>query len=386
MSVRVRTEIQTLPRTMTVLELVVSHTKFVDRYFLDESGHSGDLASTKELDFSGQPVFALACIGVGNETELVAELDRLRTHYRCGTGELKSSALGRKLPGFASDLVTFLVERSWPLFIELVEKRFFIAIHIVNHLLCGRYTLAEVDMSSRNLIAEFLADEVSDEILLAYLEACRLQSVPSVAAVIDKLWNWLDLSDAETARTAQVLTLYARDRVRESSANAEDFLPIADETEFGKKIWMLPNLQCLTNIYARLNLSRKQGIEGTALIHDEQMQYAKVLLESKALMEQMAKDGGLPIVPFADYKLRGKSGLRFATAQDEPCLQAADILAGCAMRFAREGLRRNLRVDSLLRLAFDRLIQAGNPMEATGVNLVMSQLLLRRLNVPFLMH
>jgi hypothetical protein len=34
----------------------------VDRYFLDESGHGGDLASAKALDFAGQPFFALACV------------------------------------------------------------------------------------------------------------------------------------------------------------------------------------------------------------------------------------------------------------------------------------------------------------------------------------
>jgi len=369
---------------MTGLGSTVPPSGLVDRYFLDESGHSGDLASTKGLDFSGQPIFALACIGVGDETALVAELDRLRTRYRCGTGELKSSALGRKLPDLTSDLVAFLVEQRWPLYIELVDKRFFIAIHIVNHLLCGPYTLAEVDMSSRNLVAEFLADQDSDDILLAYLEACRLRSTLSVAAVIDKLWNWLDLSDADTARTTQVLTLYARDRVGKSSAVAESFLPIADETKSGKKVWMLPNLQCLTNIYARLNLSRKRGLHGATLIHDEQMQYAKILMESKALMEQMAIEGALPVVPFADYNLHGKGWLTFAAAQKEPCLQAADILAGCAMRFARDGLSRNSRVNSRLRAAFDRLVQAGNPMEATGVNLVMSQSLLRSLNVPFL--
>ena len=49
----------------------------MNRYFLDESGHGGDLASSAALDFSGQPVFALACIGVSNEDALAAELERL---------------------------------------------------------------------------------------------------------------------------------------------------------------------------------------------------------------------------------------------------------------------------------------------------------------------
>jgi len=354
----------------------------VDRYFLDESGHGGDLASAKALDFAGQPFFALACVGAGDAALLAAELDRLRVHYACGEGELKSTKLGKKLTPIASELITFLDQRRWPLFVELVDKRFFVSAHVVNHLLCGAYGLDKVDMTSRNMIAEFLSDEDFDTVLLAYIGACETLTVASVAAVIDLLWEWLDRSDGEIAQTAQMLTMFARDRLRKSAAKAEDFLPIADESATVKKVWMLPNLQSLTNIYARLNQSRPVSLDGSQLIHDEQMQYAKVLEDSKALMEQLAAESAVPIVPFADYHLRGRSDLIFATGKIEPCLQAADILAGCAMRFARDGRARKGRVDVELRAAFEQMIDAGNPIQATGINLVMSTRLLETLGVP----
>ncbi|KTT69935.1 DUF3800 domain-containing protein [Sphingomonas endophytica] len=348
-----------------------------DRYFLDESGHGGDLASAKTLDFAGQPFFALACVGAADDTALTTELDRLRTQYACGDGELKSSKLGKKLGPVSHDLVAFLAERRWPFFVELVDKRFFVAIHIVNHVLCGPYGLDNVDMASRNVMAEFLSDGDSDAVLLAYITACEAPSVSAVATVIDLLWDWLEQSDDEIARTTQVLTMFARDRVREASAKTEDFLPIADETEAGKKVWMLPNLQCLTNIYARINLSRPTGLDSAKLIHDEQMQYAKVLVDAKALMEKLSNDAALPIVPFADYQLCGRADLFFTTEIKEPCLQAADILAGCAMRFARDSQARKG-----LRSAFDQMIDAANPYQATGVNLVMTTRLLKLLGVP----
>jgi len=354
----------------------------VDRYFLDESGHGGDLASAKNLDFAGQPFFALVCVGAADAALLAAELDRLRVFYACGAGELKSAKLGKKLAPISQELITFLVRQRWPLFVELVDKRFFIAAHLVNHLLCGPYGFDNVDMAGRNTIAEFLSDQDSDAVLLAYVNACDTLSVTSVAAVIDLLWHWLDRSDSEIARTAQVLTMFARDRVRKSTAKAEDFLPIADESATGKKVWMLPNLQSLTNIYARLNQSRPVSLDGAQLVHDEQMQYAKVLEDSKALMEQLAAEAAVPIVPFADYHLRGRGDLVFATGKIEPCLQAADILAGCAMRFARDGQARKGRVDTPLRAAFDQMIDAGNPMQATGINLVMSARLLETLGIP----
>ncbi len=354
----------------------------VNRYFLDESGHGGDLASAKSLDFAGQPFFALACVGAADTTLLAAELDRLRASYACGAGELKSSKLRKKLAPIARDLIAFLAQQRWPLFVELVDKRFFIAAHIVNRLLCGPYGFDDVDMASRNMIAEFLSDENSDEVLLAYINACEMPSVTSVAAVIDLLWDWLDRSDAEIARTAQVLTMFARDRLQKLEAKAEEFLPIADEAATGKKVWMLPNLQCLANIYARLNQSRPVSLDGAQLVHDEQMQYAKVLEDSKSFMEKLAAEAAVPIVPFADYRLRGCGDLVFATGKIEPCLQAADILAGCAMRFARDGQGREGRIDERLRTAFRQMIHVGDAMQATGINLVMSTRLLETLGIP----
>lgn len=354
----------------------------MDRYFLDESGHGGDLTSSAELDFSGQPVFALACVGAGDVAELTAELDRLRMAYRCGDRELKSSALGARLPDIAAELVGFLVQRQWPLFIELVDKRYFVAIHVVNHLLCGPHGLDEIDMASRVEIAEFLSDAGSDTVLKAYLAACRSQSIASVNATIDLLWDWLDHSDEDIARTAQVLTMYARDRSRVRGAQSEPFLPIADETVSGKKVWMLPNLQCLTNVYARVNRSLPHGLQGVTLVHDAQLQYAKILEDSKALMEKLAAARAIPVVPSADYDLRGQADLAFATAREEPCLQAADILAGCAMRFAQDGLRSNGRVDATLRSAFLDILGTVDPVRATGVNLVMSHGVIDQLGLP----
>lgn len=354
----------------------------MDRYFIDESGHGGDLASSTSLDFSGQPIFALACVGVRDVGSLGDELDRLRSSHRCGPGELKSSAVGAKLPAIAFDLTRWLVENDAALFVELVEKRYFLAIHIVNHLLCGPYGLDEVDPPSRSEVAEFISGSDFDALLLAYLDACRSQSLDVLKGTLELCWEMLDRSDARVARNAQILTMYARDRAHAREAKAEDFLPLADQGKTGKKVWMLPNLQCLTNIYARINQSRRQGLGGVTLVHDAQLQYDDVLADAKAVMERLAKLDSVPVTPFSDYRLRGHANLVFATGADEPSLQAADILAGSAMRFARRGLERNGRKDPALREAFFHLLKAGNPILATGINLVVSDRLLALLDVP----
>lgn len=354
----------------------------MNRYFLDESGHGGDLASSSTLDFGGQPVFALACVGVQDEGALVAELDRLRESYSCGAGELKSSALGNRLPALGGELVDWLIRHDAAIFIELVEKRFFVTIHVINNLLCGRYGLDEVDQASRSQFAEFLNGKAFDPVLLSYMAACRSQSMDDIRAVLNLLWDLLDESDEDLARTLQILTMYARDDAVSSDAEVARFLPIPDENPAGKRVWMLPNLQCFTNIYGRINKSRPDGLDGVTCVHDVQLQYDKVLGDGKAMLETLARQGAMPNVPFADYRLRGQVTLAFATGDEEPCLQAADILAGLTMRFVRTGLPRGGKCDAALRDAFFQLHDIGNPFTAAGLNLGVSDAVLDHLQLP----
>ncbi|MCW2338157.1 hypothetical protein M2337_002390 [Sphingobium sp. B2D3A] len=260
-------------------------------------------------------MFALAGVGIEDDAALIEELERLRSTHRCGIGELKSSGLGAKLPAFASNLTRWLIANRAAIFIELVEKRYFLAIHIVNHLLCGPYSLDEVDQPTRWQMAELLHGPTFDKVLVGYLAACRSQSLADIKTLLDLMWSTLDESDEDVARSAQLLTMYARDNAMEADAEAEAFLPIADESVTGKKVWMLPNLQCLTNIYGRINQSRRYGLDGVTFVHDVQLQYGKVLEDAKGALETLAAQNAMPIVPFADYQLRGHATLGFATSE-----------------------------------------------------------------------
>jgi hypothetical protein len=349
-------------------------------YFIDESGHGGDLASTTTLDFASQPVFALACIGVTDRPALSIELERLRALHRCGAGELKSSMA--RLPQFVADLTAYLDATGCPVFIELVDKRFFIAIHVVNYLLCGGLGLDRVPSRVRVAVAEFLTDQPADEILLDYIAICREPRLEAIRAILQKLWAWLDESDDDIARDAQFLTMEARDRVNLGESGLEDFLPLPDRTATNRLVWMLPNLTSLTNIYARINKSRPEGVDGVTLIHDEQLQYGDILASAKDLMEDLARQGHVLVQPFADYDLSGTAALRFAPSAGDPCLQAADLLAGCAMRFARDAASRRRGKNSALRDAFFELLGLTDELVGKGVNLVFTDAALDRMGVP----
>lgn len=271
----------------------------------------------------------------------------------------------------------WLLERSGAIFVELVEKRYFIAIHVVNSLLCALRDLDDVSQMTRSAMAELIVGPEYDAVLRGYLQACKSRSLEDLAAVLDKLRWTADRSDEDIARVVQVLSTLSLDRVHEAGAVTEEFLPIADEGPTGRAVWMLPNLQSLTNIYGRINQSRP-SLLGVSLMHDVQLQYGGVLEAAKAQLEDLSECGAMPFTPFADYGLRGKAELMFASATEEPCLQAADIIAGCAMRFARDGADL---ADSRLRDAFEMIFDAGDPFRATGVNLVMSDRALERLHL-----
>src|SRR3546814_13336679 len=133
-------------------------------------------------------------------------MERLRIFHRCGPGELTSDMA--RLPQFVTDLVAYLEARDCPVFVELVDKRFFVAIHIVNHLLCGGLGLDRVPMPVRNAVADFLTDEPSDQILLDYIPACRFPSPESIRALLTMLSTLLPASPVTLTRTPHFLTTH----------------------------------------------------------------------------------------------------------------------------------------------------------------------------------
>lgn len=147
-------------------------------------------------------------------------------------------------------------------------------------------------------------------------------------------------------------------------------------------VWMLPNLTSLSNIYARINLSRPDGVEGITLVHDEQLQYGSILADTKRLMEELARQGSAPLALFADYDVFGVADLRFVASTGEILLQAADLLAGCAMRFARDAMGRRRRLDPKLRDAFFALLGLTDEAQGRGINLVFTNATLDKMGVP----
>src|SRR3546814_17848116 len=87
-------------------------------------------------------------------------------------------------------------------------------------------------------------------------------------------------------------------------------------------------------------------------------------------MEDLARQGNAPSALFADYDLSGAADLRFVASTSDIRLQAADLLAGCAMRFARDAMARRRKLSPKLRDAFFALLGLTDDAQGEGIHLV----------------
>lgn len=357
----------------------------VSRYFVDESGHSGDLAGTGDvLDFRDQPFFVLAAIGMPEGEELAGlttEVEALRAAHRLQPGELKSKLLQSK-PKFVVELLDAVLERGLPFFLEVVDKRYYVGVNLVEFVLLPPVIGLEEGPHKhhiRNQFAELVYQEVPDDVLQAFARACAAPSHDALLSVLEGLLRVCGDAPSDPSNLRFIAGLEAATKhvtaeymkLREDDATAfRHFLPPPDLNRAGKPVSMLPNQTCFTNICARINRSRGGSMSGVSIIHDEQLEAANILHDSKLKLERI-KDGSFrPYTPFANYLLDGQATLEFASSHQELGIQLADVLAGTAMRFYRELTREHPNVQPAVARLIGKLLLLSDPVTSCGVNLV----------------
>ena len=155
-------------------------------FYIDESGHSGDVVNSgAAYDFLDQPFFVLAAVGIENEAFIAQQINALRFTHRMPAGELKSKSLQSR-PAFVYDLLSLVCNQELPFFVEVVDKRYFVCIQLVNSQLLPSI-LGFKDGPKmhfiKNTLVDFLYDEVSDHVLNQFVAACMKPSDQSLMIV-----------------------------------------------------------------------------------------------------------------------------------------------------------------------------------------------------------
>lgn len=351
------------------------------KYYIDESGHTGDLINSgNALDFGGQPIFSLACFGVSDEMQLDDAIVRLASKHRINLLELKSSSSSlKKKPGFTLDLIDLICRESLPFFIEVVDKKFFLCINIVNHHIVPPSAGIEENYLAnltRNRFADYLYDHAPITVFEKFLAACNdpseltlRESFHALMCLVER--DRFESAEAEGIRMNLVESLDDYESMKQDSENAHlQFLPSPDNSKRSKLIWMLPNLSSLCNIYARINLFHAGDLSGICMIHDEQKHFDEILENSKQSAESLLKSGASVYTPHANYNFSQSAPLSFAESDRSNGIQVADVLAGFVMRYFKETVFDAKSISPSLHTAFDMLLVHSNPAKGVGVNLV----------------
>jgi Protein of unknown function (DUF3800) len=351
-------------------------------YFIDECGQTGDVARPNALTgFNDQPIFCLAAIGVADQLSFEEKLNRLKEKHSIRSSELKSSAR-RERSDFTYGLVELVCTERYPFFLEVMDKKFFLATHITTCQLLPPIRGLASDPRTRlfqNLVADYLFERVPDDVFAKFIEACLSPTHETLMAQLSALIEFArtDFGGEHVAVVVSDLATTAQEEYLEKCHKGRsnaffDYLPVPDDNKYQKPIWILPNLSAFTNIYARINLYQRGNLKDTRLIHDEQLQFDAILELSKKQAEVLRERAAEMFTPHSDFNFRESAYLSFANSADSIGLQVADILAGFCMRYVKDFFTARNDISPISHRTYDLLRRFTDPNGGVGVNLVAS--------------
>lgn len=352
--------------------------------YIDESGNSGALRAG--LSDPQQPSFVLVGIGDPSDGEtLRAVCAEAQREFRFQAKEFKGRAAKRR-PELPSVLLGWLLDASVPIFVEIMDLRFTVAMHVVSFVLArdwisrgGRETHAAIN-DLADLICETPLSNALDSFAAFASNPCR-----STFKAFQQGFERAILRARLTEHRSQMHALIdlAEAGLRSastfsSSLNcAEDFwtfLPPPDRASSGKLVSMLPNINAFANLYARINRFA-DSFARVRLVHDEQLQFDEALIATAELLDsnRHATDlaASVASTPHVRWHFAGKRfALEFRRSETAPGILLADVLArACAqrMRYVLAGAGQD---KTFTREALDRMRGIGDAENGTGVNIV----------------
>lgn len=372
-------------------------------YFFDESGNTGDAAL---LDWGEQPTFVLAAVGKEEgDSHLAGRVDELRKKHHIQMAELKGSKLYNSKSGFVRDVVDFLIAEGYPVFVEVVDKRYHLTMMLTSYFLSSvSKSLRNMDeVRDSNIIADIIFEDFDDRVMEAYAEACRRRSAEATyefmrvfaletrkqyGSVVDaSKWSdekdfarWANLSDI--VQRGQASTEHFEE-LAEAGEPEDDlvscFLPPPDENKSGKILAMLPHVTCFTYLYARLNAHA--GDSDVRLVHDNQDQfdqllqdYQEVLASNKfAMINQLNEEAELPWRDVIDWEFSDDHTIEFGDSKELIGIQIADLIAGFCRKYYDESIEKGDQLlDEDYEITAERLWKLGDSKGGQGINLVTS--------------
>lgn len=347
-------------------------------FFMDESGNTGDIASTSEkLDFGGQPVFSLAAIGIQDEKALSDEMVKIRRKHNIQSTELKLSRILKRKPDFAVDAIELLGTSEFPFFVEVVDKKYQLAVSITSNFIWPPYFNTDESQGTvwlKNIFADYVYYKLPDHVFYEFVQCMKQPSNEKTGQYFDLLRSSVSSHQHEVAQGIATQVAESKDDFRlmierEGDQAYRRFLPIPDIGKRGQEVWLLPNFSSFTNIYARMNLLLAGELDGCRMFHDEQAHFDEIIAAAKCQVETFDVSSMTFKPPHADYNFGQMACLIFKTSPESIGIQLADIVAGLCMRWYQAHMLHAHNTD-VFDKAIDRLLCRSDRSTGVGINVV----------------
>jgi hypothetical protein len=278
--------------------------------------------------------------------------------------------------------VRLICTERYPFFLEVMDKKYFLATHITSRQLLPPIRGLAADPRThllQNLVADYLFERLPDVVFARFIEACLSPSRETLSAQLSALIEFArtDSAGEDLAAIVWDLAKTAEKDYREACAEGRDnaffdYLPIPDNNKYQKPVWVLPHLSAFTNIYARINLHENDRLSKVQLIHDEQLQFSEILEVSKRCAEALRERAAEMFTPHSNFNFSESAPLSFASSTRSIGLQVADILAGFCMRYVKDFFTEHKKVRPVAHQTYDLLRRFTNPRGGVGLNLAMA--------------
>ncbi|KMS60055.1 hypothetical protein V474_11880 [Novosphingobium barchaimii LL02] len=347
-------------------------------YYIDESGNTGDLTRAKTESYGQeQRMFTLAAVGCDLEQPFKTKFEALKAAHRFQSVEVKSKQAYER-PQFVSDLLDLLEEAGCPIFIEAVDKHYFVVTNIIERIVVPYVGPCDVQPDTlwmKGVMTDHMALYGPPEIAKAFIACCQSRDYVEVRDFYKQVIRWAQTTRLPTEGVAEAFVLFTRDSLKDfrklpKAKAVERALPVPDISPKGKTLWVLPNLSSFTHIYARINRFLDKQVSGVTLFHDEQLQFGDILLQNKMVMEAFTNEDVIPSLKTADFRFSESAKLEFLRSHESIGIQIADVLAGFVARYIQDAVWGEMTMDRERMTIFSRLVASGERERGTGLNIV----------------
>lgn len=353
------------------------------KYYIDESGNSGDLIKEKmDFSFDNQPFFVLACIEENTSWDAENFIKKIRVANSIKSQELDCASLYKNKPMVLCEILSEIIKNT-NILAEVVDKKYFICTTITNTQLWPPYFRDTTDITNErriiSIISDFIYVFLKKEDYRLYCKSCitqdfndielSIKNFEEIGMFLEKnIWHckefyaFCNLLIEASKETLDDMSKITKLQSKEKSSL---FIALPDKDAKGKTIHLLPHISSFLNIYARVNKKHESKLDEIIFIHDEQKQFGNIITTTKQNAE-LAKLVNNP-TKYVDFKFTSSAKLEFGISHESYWLQLTDLVAGFLSRYARDRFFLSKEMPEIFNTIFQKLSQPG----PYGINLVM---------------